>query len=438
MHSPAVLITLIASAHLAAAATHTVLPGGSIQEKIDIAQPGDIIAVLGGTYPADLLINKNVRIVEADGHDVHLSGNVTFVDLSSPPPFENFAVGSSGKGVTIANCSNIILHNIVSIDGFGLKVAGTQAKAIVNRGEYSSIHQDGGELTVNGVSVIQNFEATQNCQKTVTHQSIIGQDVLWNAKKCWFGYSQAQKFDFDGIGCKVVVVGCVFDFKYRVHDALKLHGENNDYLVSNCQILNVRYGNNRHWNSFDGWRGVDYPGRGIHISAAGNKARIFNNYITMLWSPAEYIQENHAGSGIRSEGPALTAYNNLIVDPRHGVVAPYGADVQHNFYVNPKHGTDVNGVVAIGTVVGDPKFAETPPLLQPTSPCVNGGIPDPIFNNLDGSRNTIGPSGGCFFDPEGWTTDKPVVISFDLAPTILLKGTDTQITLSSGQAISQK
>ena len=75
--------------------------------------------------------------------------------------------------------------------------------------------------------------------------------------------------------------------------------------------------------------------------------------------------------------------------------------------------------------------------LQPTSPCVNTGSPNPVFNDLDGTRNDVGPGGGCLFDPEGWTTDKPVVISFDLAPQQLLKGVDTQVTISNGQAVGQ-
>jgi hypothetical protein len=68
---------------------------------------------------------------------------------------------------------------------------------------------------------------------------------------------------------------------------------------------------------------------------------------------------------------------------------------------------------------------------------VNAGSSDPRFNDLNGTRNDIGPGGGCLFDPEGWTTNKPLVISFDLAPQQLLKGVDTQVTISNGQAVAQ-
>jgi hypothetical protein len=77
------------------------------------------------------------------------------------------------------------------------------------------------------------------------------------------------------------------------------------------------------------------------------------------------------------------------------------------------------------------------PKLQATSPCINAGTPDPRYNDRDGSRNDIGPSGGAWFDPDGWTTTKPVVLSFDISSDIVLEGEVTTIDLSAGQAISQ-
>jgi hypothetical protein len=95
----------------------------------------------------------------------------------------------------------------------------------------------------------------------------------------------------------------------------------------------------------------------------------------------------------------------------------------------------IGGFIVDDPASGDPMFvADEVPKLQPASPCVDAGIDDPIFNDLDGTRNDIGPSGGCCYDPEGWTTDKPVVISFDLAPQHLLKGVDTEVNLSNGEA----
>jgi hypothetical protein len=76
------------------------------------------------------------------------------------------------------------------------------------------------------------------------------------------------------------------------------------------------------------------------------------------------------------------------------------------------------------------------PKLQSSSPCINAGTPDPRYNDRDGTRNDIGPSGGAWFDPDGWTTENPVVISFDLSPDQVLEGVDTEVILSEGQAVS--
>jgi hypothetical protein len=70
------------------------------------------------------------------------------------------------------------------------------------------------------------------------------------------------------------------------------------------------------------------------------------------------------------------------------------------------------------------------------SPCINAGTSDPRYNDRDGTRNDIGPSGGAWFDPDGWTRENPVVISFDLSPDQVLEGVDTEVILSEGQAVS--
>ena len=44
------LLSSLALALAADAATHAVLPGKSIQAKIDLAVAGDIVAIFGGTY----------------------------------------------------------------------------------------------------------------------------------------------------------------------------------------------------------------------------------------------------------------------------------------------------------------------------------------------------------------------------------------------------
>ena len=82
----------------------------------------------------------------------------------------------------------------------------------------------------------------------------------------------------------------------------------------------------------------------------------------------------------------------------------------------------------------DPKFVnqdEGDFRLQDDSPCKNAGASEAWYNDRDGSRNDIGLYGGPLFDPDGKTTTKPVVLSAEIAPIQLIKGSDTEISLKS-------
>ena len=139
-----------------------------------------------------------------------------------------------------------------------------------------------------------------------------------------------------------------------------------------------------------------------------------------------------------SDFTQATIINNVIVGARFGISAPFGALAQNNLYwASPWNAREANGVIAEGTLYTDPLFvAGEEPKLQATSPCINAGTIDPRYNDRDGSRNDIGPSGGAWFDPDGWTTENPVVISFDLSPDMVLEGVDTEVILSEGQSVS--
>ena len=120
------------------------------------------------------------------------------------------------------------------------------------------------------------------------------------------------------------------------------------------------------------------------------------------------------------------------------IQAPFGSEVEYNLYANPWVPFSSNGGVSpLNNLNTNPLFVENEaPKLQPTSPCLNAGTPDPRYNNRDGTRNTIGPSGGAWFDPEGWTTPNPVVVSFDVSPDQVLEGVDTEVIVSDGLAVS--
>ncbi len=427
------------------AATLAVLPGGSIQEKVDLAQPGDIVAIFGGTYAQDVTVNKAIRLSEVDGEDVTITGNVTFTGITNAPPFEGFVVGSPGKGITITNTTGFVLKNVDARPGLGLVVNGT-SKVGVAGGFYSKIDQDGGELTTSFTQVAGNFISSINSAKAVAFRTTVAGNIKWSSLQAWFGYSVCNNFEFNGSNSKIRLIASEVNCQGSGITGVSLGGGNNLYAVHNCVIKGITHGDTSYqawvfvgepgWGNFVlRWFYVHQPGMGIVISGSGHQVSLINNYIQM--NSVGYVFDQGWGVGIQSSVIAKI-YNNIISGAKNTINAPYTTSAQRNFYHNCTVSAETGGVLAEGSVSGEPLFVvDQAPKLQVSSPCINAGINDPIYNDLDGSHNDIGPGGGCLFDPDGWTTANPVVISFDIAPQQLLRGVDTQVTLSNGQAVSQ-
>ena len=424
------------------AATHAVLPGASIQAKINLAVAGDIVAIFGGTYNEDLTINKAIRLVEVSGQQVTLAGSVTFTDVANCPVFDGFTVGSSGRGITVTNTTGLVFRNLDARLGSGIATSGTtnlkisesQLSSVTAGGttvEISKtsltgiINQTAGNLFTTSVTIAGNFDTNTAALKTVAFRTTVAGDCIWRSKKNWFGYSEAKSFNFiDQNQAKVVVVGNKIDRQGVEANGIYCNVSNSSILICNNRIVRVGY----NWNE-DNENGIDLRG-------GGNKAVIANNYCQLQYYN---VDRGARGDGIYvRDFTQATIINNVIVGARHGISAPFGALAQNNLYwASPWNAREANGVIAEGTLYTDPLFvAGEEPKLQATSPCINAGTIDPRYNDRDGSRNDIGPSGGAWFDPDGWTTENPVVISFDLSPDMVLEGVDTEVILSEGQSVS--
>jgi hypothetical protein len=434
-------LAFIAAQFQARAATHAVLPGGSIQAKINIAVAGDIVAIFGGTYNEDITINKAIRLVEVSGQQVTLNGNVIFADVTNCPVFDGFTVGSSGRSIAVNNTTGLIFRNLDARNGSGITTSGTTALKITDS-QLSSltagatvevaktsltggINQTAGSLMVTSCTIAGNFDTQSAALKTVAFRTTVSGDCSWRSKKNWFGYSEARSFTFsDQNEANVVVIGSRIDRQGGEANGVYCYVSNSKILIANNRILRVGY----NW--------VGDAKNGIDLRGGGNTALIANNYCQLQYYGAD--------AGVRGDGVYVrdftqaTIINNLIVGAKHGISAPFGAMAHNNLYwQSPWDAREANGVLAEGTLYLDPLFVENEaPSLQSSSPCINAGTPDARYNNRDGSRNTIGPSGGPWLDPDGWTTENPVVISFDLSPDMVLEGVDTEVILSEGQAVS--
>ena len=104
------------------------------------------------------------------------------------------------------------------------------------------------------------------------------------------------------------------------------------------------------------------------------------------------------------------------------VYAPNSVNLSYNSLNTDNLGNRVSGgVINVSGLTNDSR-TNSDYSLRSDSPCINKGPPDARFNDRDGSRNDIGMFGGHNFIPDGKTTNKPIVLGLDAAPTFVPVG----------------
>ncbi|MCP3891970.1 MAG: hypothetical protein GY702_24340 [Desulfobulbaceae bacterium] len=143
-----------------------------------------------------------------------------------------------------------------------------------------------------------------------------------------------------------------------------------------------------------------------------SKNRGVGIYIAWLDSLGTQIINNtivdNDSDGIWCYKSAPTIKNNIIINNQYGIAASHDAAATpvisyNNVWSNlDNYNSQQGGVSAPGT--GD--ISEDPLLIPPTSnfvrgyylgeesPCIDAGDPNPIYNDIDGSRNDMGAYGG--------------------------------------------
>ena len=143
---------------------------------------------------------------------------------------------------------------------------------------------------------------------------------------------------------------------------------------------------------------VSNTGAGIYMAwAASSGAQVLNNTVA-----------HNTDQGIWCyNGANVIIKNNISARNSTGISASQNAapvisfnDVWGNSFRNYDSQTGGTAAPGPGDISIDPLFesASIPPFhLSIASPCINAGDPNPIFNDLDGSRNDM----GCFGGPGG-------------------------------------
>jgi hypothetical protein len=129
-----------------------------------------------------------------------------------------------------------------------------------------------------------------------------------------------------------------------------------------------------------------------------------------------------------SAGSAITS--NLFLSTGRWFV--YGPLSMNTALYNNSTVTFSGGIVPQNTLVADPLVVDTTDfVLGAASPARNAGNPDPRFNDIDGTRNDIGIYGGPFYDPDGRTGVKPVVLNAELDNTQFVRGELSTVKLKA-------
>ena len=473
------LLTLPALAcGMALGDTFSVTPGQSIQDAIDNAADGDLIVIFGGSYSEELTINKAVQLTEAVGEDVIISGNVTITGVSDAPPFRGFNLGAGTTTLTVENTTGLAISGVTMDDLLQLGGSIYVSDSTINGGwsvdAYSFPNPDyNPQLSPNHRDNIGKARFLYSeAERAVGFRLNIAEGCTWSSlKKGWLGYStlagpfqHSNPEDPDLTNALTVLVANEIAITTDLRGAININHRTN--AGSSAQIYN-----NYLRSKIQRVSPTQASPFGQHesIRATAGSLTIQNNYSElMLAGNPSLLQRGDAVTrgyaAYHLSGDAITVRNNVIKGNVVAINAPGNSVIEYNYAANDYHYDRLNADL------GFPLTGDCVPTFAPDG---NGGLvdtntgkapgasdliflkdsgwwayqgaaedvealssPNSLYNDRDDSRNNLGPSGGPSFDPEAWTTSKPVVISFDLSPESQVAGQGAEVLLSNGIAIS--
>ena len=427
----------------ARAASFVVSPGQSLQAAITSAAAGDNITVQSGTYNENITITKGIDI-RGSGGAALVTGTVSITSPALPVYIADLSFGKTGaSGITIngTTTQNVRMDRVKLVGGGNLNC--TNVTAYFYKGQFdASVTFTGSTWTFQRATVAANLTSTNGTSKliastvnaTFTHNgtsagevtmfqstALEGADIALPAgKNGWIAYSNLRCLQING--GVVEVVGNWFDGKDRGDYFIQLRGG---------AVTTIR--NNRMWNddrysglgnSSNNWATIWYNGAsGIRVLGDASSTRIFNNTIRDISRGIE-VQGSPAGVEIRGNIHREAAGGTI-----YSVSSSYAGTIvsDNNFQFSTTGGVQANNINL------DPVFG-TNDVLSATSASKDKGPSDALFNDIDGSRNDQGAYGGHSYDPTGRTTTKPVVLSGDVTPLYVKRG--SAVTVKARAAVS--
>ena len=413
-----ILLVGLALPHVLQAASYSVFSGQSIQTKIDAASSGDTVAIFGGSYTENLTVSKDVRLQLVAGQNVTLAGNITFSGLNNAYTFGNFNFGGqSDKAITINNCKSFTLSSVKSSIG-NIVVTGSNCYANVFNSTLGS-----GAITVSDqatadfarCTVTGNVTVSSTVKRATFSRCTVTEAIDSSATTTCVAYSTLRFFRQRGNG-KAYIIGCTIREDFDKDGWGNLNGNTVElHDTSSLSILNSAVRDGR-----------DYYAENQAIWVAGAASLFAMN--SVIFNYGGYAASGRAFRLAGSANNYISSNIGYSID----IEFVYGPFANNSVTYNLSQTGEGGGVLLQNRVNADPAFLDTTDfVLGPTSPARNAGDPDPRFNDIDGTRNDMGIYGGPFYDPDGRTGSKPVVMQMELDQTQFLRGDYSTLKLKA-------
>ncbi len=381
----------------------------------------------------NILGNLNKTNGDLNAIDTNVDGNLTVTQgsVSIVNGTVDFSLSLTQGALTLRNCN--IGQDVTVADA-----ANGDLKAYhTNVGGNLSVNLGGLTLmkcTVNGnVTASSALGAGNRELVAIVLQSTIGERFVCKAKRSWTCYNLISHAYFEG---EAEITGNEFDGRTNGFGGIGIDVNGTSANISN-----------NHVHHYYGHLNTDMTDQCIGIRITGDAlAEIVNNLIYNCYDSSHAGEETNSGMGIFVQSTKGTKIIGNAIwqcyvngNPQTGhcpVWAPFNKVVFKNNYLLKGSGhansQAKGGVQGVDNVHDDTtntyhplKFVNPQNddfTLQTDSPLKNTGPPDAQYNDLDGSRNDIGMYGGHNFIPDGKTTNKPIVLGLDAAPTFVPVG----------------